>query len=689
MMSTRFILALLFSAALVLTWMPGAYSMQSVNSLLSGYNVSAPLIGSLTPVALSYSSNSYLALYKGGALYFVVNVTGPSYAIVTNTSRIAAIITGRTINTSLSQANFPALVAQMKKFQASSAGPINDCLTETGLSTGATCTLANYCNSCQTIPNCASALASTNGPSGILAVGIMQFASQYAWLNGSFSQFYLALSSVSSNNVASKLTLMNAAFMNISNLTQVIYKNSLFLVPSNYSQSVFSSCNPGMLPSSQPWYCTTLGYCMNPTYNYTKLAYMTSTVGMINSLPITNSQIMAIASNASSTEMSYISTVLSGQRRAQLSAMLNRTAPGYAALVGNANNLLSAVPNSILLNALNAFRAAYANVTSNYLTINLTAAGGVLAAGYANLTAAYKGVNATYSAVTSGAANSTARLIELQLGSGATSQQIGNLAFAQFRIDAAISSGNFTNITALSATSAAVSKGVSSYFVLPIDFVDIARRIDGPFITLMSSALGLSYSSAVSLAPTLGALLSLIIGAAALCLLFFYRSRLRAHHKVVLSRRIRRNWNMMFALIALAVVVYVLLTASLLSYANASAQVSDFRSALGSSKSIVLAVNGTQTRAIQSCLGKIQARMAAEGKSVIPATISGGVCAAENITGSADSCMGTYAKRGIPVVTLTNSTVPAIGVYSLYGTRLYASGNNAVMGSCYFSSLIG
>ncbi len=683
-MGSRLTFALLFAVAII-PGMLGAYSMKGVDSLLSGYSVPNSLVSSLSPVNLTLAGSSYVALYKGGALYFLVNVTRGNYSLVTNASSIYSVIRNRTISAALAQANPSALSAQMKRYQASSAQPLGDCLFETGLSQGATCTMQNNCASCQSIPVCFAAMFNN---SEILEPAIQTFASQYAWMNQSFNEFYSAANSLSAGNANAKIPIMNAAFLNITNLTENIYQNALFSPPSNFTSTSFSSCNYAANPSTLPWYCVAIGFCMNPTYNYTKLAYINSGLSALGALPISNNQVLAIATNTSSTENGYVATIIAGQKRAQLSAMLNSTIPGYAALVSSSASVLARIPNQALLNALTAFEATYAGATANYSTANITAEGVTLASEYAALKGAYAAVNGTYSSLISNSSSNTAKLIELQLG-GSSSQEIGNLAFEQFSLNSAIASGGSANILALNAEEASISRSLSSYYVSPVDLVGIARYFDGPFVTLIAPALGLGYSSAVSLAPALGALLSLIIGAVVFALLFVYRSRLHSHHKVALNRKTRRNWNIVFALLAALILVYAGLTALLVSYANASAPIGAFNGALKSSGSLVVVLNGTATQAMQSCAGKIEAQAQLEGKKIIQATFSDGICSADNITASEGTCMGTYADRGTPMVILTSATSPGIGVYSLYGTELMASGSDAVMGTCYVSSLIG
>ena len=66
-MGARLTFALLFAVA-VIPGMLGAYSMQGIDSLLTGYGVPGSVVNSLVPTNIAYSGGTYVALYRGGAL---------------------------------------------------------------------------------------------------------------------------------------------------------------------------------------------------------------------------------------------------------------------------------------------------------------------------------------------------------------------------------------------------------------------------------------------------------------------------------------------------------------------------------------------------------------------------------------------------------------------------------------------
>ena len=418
--TTRALLAFVFTVIAVSGGLH-AYSTQGVDSALSGYGVPSSVVSGLTAVNMTYSGHSYVALYSGKTLYFLLNVSSPSYSFVLNSTSIYDVINGHAVNVSVLQSNLTKLSSQMKLFISSSSSAINDCLMETGLSGGTTCTLANACESCQQIPVCKDALDATDGPSGPMGKGIMAFESQYDEMNSSLSAFYDGTSGITSSNAQSKLAQVTSAFNNISTISSTIYMNPIFPPTANITVAQTSTCiNYLSNMDSAPWYCNAIGFCLGLNYNYTKLTYMQGVLTVLNSLPIASSQVMLIADNASAMEGKYVASPPDKQQRAYVAKMLNTTLAGYGPLVNDTSALLTHVSNASLSGALATLKASYANAISDYATENLIATNQTLAAQYATLRRVYASENASYSSLLSLAKNNTRTLIELQMEGGTT-----------------------------------------------------------------------------------------------------------------------------------------------------------------------------------------------------------------------------------------------------------------------------
>lgn len=700
-MDTRQALVFVF-ILLSISAVSNAYSLPEVNSLLASYNVPGSLISTLQPVPLSYAGNQYLGMYNDSYPHFIINLTG-SYSIVLNSTAIYNIIRNYTITTSLSKANFTLLNSQMQLYKQASSGPLTDCLVETGLNTGATCTVQNNCQSCLFVPLCRCDLTGTNCPpnlpassvppgggvTGYFGKGIIQFASAYATLNSSYNTFLSSTNSTNLNNVLQNLARINSAYANISNISYSISHNPIFPPSANVTPNQIAGCASYVNQSIAPWYCSSIGYCENTNFNYTKLAYIGYVLGNINLLPLTNTQIFSLAFNVSANESTYAYPILSKERLAMLNKTLSKTAPDYAALVNDSAILLSHVSNATLKAQLNALMDNYDNITSNYFYTNFSKANITLATQYAGLEATYQQLNRTYSDVISLAENNTAHLIEIQLSSYVyASPQITNLALAQLALNGQISLGGLTNLSLLDQQLRALAAQINTYPTSPLTLNNVARAIDSPFIRSFSSALGLSYASAVASAPFVGALLSLIIGIALISLLFFARFYLETHHRLVSNSRTRQNWKTVFIILGAIVLVYFLATWYVLAGANARAPFGAFQSAYRSSGYVVVAINGTPTLNELTCASKISQQAISQNKTAVVAMFNNGLCTVSNNTQTVDSCLNFYGKTNIPVIVLTNSSRSGLSLYSLYGTVLRVSGNSTVMNDCYVSLLL-
>jgi hypothetical protein len=692
--STRILIFSLFM--MLIPCIASAYSLQNINQLLSGYNVSASLISSLEPVTLAYSSKAYVGMYdSSGNLDFLVNVSSSSYSLVLNSTAVFNIIRNYTISTILNKTNFGVLSVKMHRYENSSSGLLDECFDLTGLSNGDTCTLANYCESCLTVPICkcdltgygcpAGSTPPGGGAGGIFGTGIMQFESDYNMLNASFGIFYSSISSISKDNAATNIARIDNAFANISNITINFYKNVLFPPSANVTPDMLAGCSNYISQTNAPWFCNEVGYCESLSYNYTLLASIQAQLNAINMLPLSNTQILQLAQNTTKAELDYAYPVLSNQKLTVLDAMLNASLPNYKTLVNNSVVLLSHVNNGTLMRDLLILESNYSNTVKNYFSLNLTQANRTLAVEFANLSKVYSVLNSSYSSVLSIAENNTAKILELQLSNSGGSQDLGNLAFAELALNSEITASNITNTTAIGGKLSALSSRLSGYSASPITFAEIARGIDGAFIRVIAKSFNLSYQGGVSLAPIIGSLLSLIIGAILVLIIVIFRSNLKRNRKLVVNPKTAKNWRSVFIFLILCVVLYVEITYSLLSYASTFAPFGAFKNVYSSSSSLVVAINGTPTAGEYVCTTKINAQAQKEGKTVELVQFSNGSCKAGNTTLSTDSCLNSYAETNIPVIVLSYSSQDKLNLYSLYGTVLSASGNDTVMSSCYVS----
>lgn len=686
---------LLCAAILVLAapYLSSAYSPSSVNSLLFSYNVSPQLVASLNPVALSHAGHSYVGLYSGsGLLYFLVNASSSPYSIVLNSTSIYQVVGNYTINKSIASYNFTKLRDAMRSYIGSGASNLNFCLDITGLSTGLTCTLGNYCASCQAVPHCAQALNAFGGPSQPFGLGIMQLGNLSVQLNSSVASFYAATNGVNSSNILQKRAQISAAYANISSVTHSIPIDSVFPAPSNVTSNMVAGCVNYANVSRAPWYCKMADYCDAVSYNYTALAGVQLLMNGLGSLSLSGAQLQAYSANVSARETGYIGPVLSSQRKAQLDAMLAVAAPNYGFLVNGTASLLSHVNDSSLSSMLVALESGYRNATANYLSENFSKVNQTLGMQYSALSTYYVSLNKSYGAALSFARNNTAKLLELQIDDNQLSGQLASAALLQAKVNAELTGQNgVSNVSSVASQAKHVAAILAPYSVYSPSLVELARWADGGFIQGMASALGTGYGSSVALAPLFGALLSLIIGVVILAALFVFRSYMVAKRRIVHNERTRHNWRNVMLLVSALVALYFIFTYALLAYANSAAPFGAFSSAYASAGSVVVALNNTPSPSMSqyTCASRLSVAIAAGGKKPVVATFANGICKVGNTTSTVGDCMNYYSAHGVPMIVLTNSNQGSVSLYSLYGTVLDLSGNESVMNACYASLLLG
>ncbi len=668
----------------------GLVSAANPLALLSNYNVSNSIIGSASFSNITYSGINYTLVNVSGKPYFLINKTG-SGSFVLNVNSISEII-GPSITSSLSHGiNLSPIASDISTYINSSSASINDCLVETGLNQN-TCTASNLCNSCAVVPNCNRALYQTGGPSGVLASGIMVFEQEYNQLQNNMSVFNGYASNTNASNITLRAEAMNAALKNISKITSTIGENPLFPPPASAS---FSNCGSSgsitfnISSSSGDWYCNAIGYCMSTTYNSTLLAQTQAKLASIIAQLPTNSKILQFAENISSVENTYITPVLVKQHGAQLAKILNTTLSGFKVTINASLSLLEHVNNATLAQETAAASASYTNLTSNYAQINISAYSQKVAEQLSVLRSTYSKLNSSYSYAVGNAKNNTAVLIALQLA-GDKSNTTTALAYRQQELNSQLSvqlSGSELSsiVTEINAIAARIP-GLGSQVDISLEAV--SRAIDGPFVSAMAGALGMSYGATVALAPALSALLSLIIGAIAFALLYLEYRRLTGRHRIRHDARVRKAWSILFIIAAIVVLAYVLGTYVVAASANASAPISAFTGALSSSHAVIIAVNGTVTPSISACAAQISTYAKQRNYTTKTLYISGATCSGNSGVMNTSQCLNQYAAINTPVIMLTQSNSSSISVYSMYGTLIRASGTSGFTSACYVSYFV-
>ncbi len=683
-------LAVFVFAVSALLFAGSVYASTSAETLLKAYNVPNSLTASATFHNITYSGLVYTLVNVSSTPYFLINTTGQG-SFVLNASTAAKIIGPEMVSSLSSKLNFTPIENDMSSYINSSASSLNDCIQETGLNRG-TCTLGNYCNSCAEVPSCNKALYATNGPSGPLGEGIMLLEQQYASLESNISIFNEYANGTGSSNATIRSQKVVAAFANISKLTQIISENPLFPPPQNADLSSCGGSYAGSTTfniSSQSgnWYCNAIGYCQFTTYNASMLSRMQLLINNLNSELPTTASISRIAGNITSYENTYLTPVLASKQHKLLQSALNTTLAGFNSTLNESEMLLTHVNNATLRTDVSSALAGYLNLTINYLQVNITKYSQSISSQLSSLRQTYSKLNATYSAVLGEAKNNTAELIVLQLG-GDRSNKTSAMSFEQQQLNAQLDA-QISNITALKAKLNAISASIPALgSQIDLSPEALSRAIDGPFVSLISGATGMTYNNTVASAPILSALFSLIIGIILFLILFVQYLRLVHHHRIRHSPNVHRAWRMVFIIAAILVALYVIGTYLIAAAASSSAPASAFTGALASSHGVVIAINGTTSPALSNCASQISTYASQRGYKTSTIYLSGSTCTGAGSIMNTSECLNQYARLNIPVILLTQSSGNNMSIYSMYGTIAKATGSQAFINACYIGFLV-
>ena len=682
---------------LLLALLAASASAASYSSVLAKYNVSSSVTSILVPVPLQYKGANYTLLYLHGNPYLLANDTNGTLVFSSNTAY--AVAGNYMVSNALNSPYIHEAYVQMQNYEASSASSINDCAQETGLAgtTGEnTCTDANYCASCGTIPVCKKVLSGTGGPLGPFGQGIMQFEAQYSNLTSDYATFYSSTEYINSSNAQSSITSMNNAFSGIKAITEKIYQNPIFPPTANLTASSYAQCNiPGNIglasnlsSSSGPWYCNAVGFCAATTYNYSALNSISSLLSRISSLPISNTAVKTIAGNLSSNAYSYYKPILYKKKSVVYAHILNTTLLGYGRLVNNSLNLSAHISNSTFVDALSALQKSYANLTSNYVNLNLTTYNKTLASQMSSLASQYKTVNATYSSIKKLSESNTQLILTYQLDSNSQPSQLSALAFSEYGINNQIDS-KISNTKATYSQLQSVNQSLHTMSVQAPILPEIARAFDSGIVTSIEAGMSAPYAIKVASAPSYATLISLIIDLILLAILFAFYMSLNKKHHISANPEARRNWRIIFAVVIILIILDVAATYSSATQASSFAPASSFASAVNSAKTVLIINNGTST-GITNCSKQLSTALSSEGKTASVVSISStGLCTINGFVGNESSCLDHAAVESYPAIVLSNGNSSSINTYSFYGTALFVSGSYSFLNQCIPAQLIG
>ncbi len=652
-------------------------------SFLLAQYIPQAFIKNLSIVNITYNGSEYTLFYSNLTPYFLLNNTG----FVTNYTKIFYIIKPFILSKAISYANFSSLNNNMLKFINSSQAAINDCLRETGLDNGYTCTLSNHCQSCQSVPVCSIALYKTDGPTGPLGRGIMQFESQYSNLTTNLTNFYSAIALVNYSNIAIELNRINHAFANIYNITFSMPANPLFSPGPNITNQQIATCNYYTNISSAPWYCVALGFCGNTqgmlTFNYTILNNTKKELNYINSLPLTDSQIGSLAMHVVYEYDTYVEPKIIKQKTNELNTILNTTLFGYGKIVNESTLLLTSLNNKTLANALNKLEENYSILTTNYLFINLTQMNKTIYKLFENVTKLYNELSTTYNNTLRLANNNTVKMLYFELN-GNNNSKLAYLGFEQQALLRNISNGSINLIFSRLSN---ISSSLNTLHTTNNQLLDFVKYFNRGFIIFMANKTGFSYKDNIALVPFYSSLFSFFMWLILIGIVYAIYLILKLHHRIIHNKKVYRNWHILFAILFIIAIVYAIIVYAIAYNANHTTYLNEVINAINNSQYVAVGITNT-SYAQFSCAKDLLNRLNNIDKKAILIKINTYTCSVGNETLDINSCLNFYAQHQIPLIELVDSNNNSISLYNFYGTSIVYYANYSTMNSCYISDLI-
>ncbi len=668
-----------------------AGSFQSpLTSFLLSYNISAATIASSGFTNITSNGNTYVLMQISPGKEMVINSTH-GYSIMTNATLIAKVT-----NPYLSEKYYPnasvldSLNATFYKYKDAAAPPLADCLVETGLNQY-TFSIQNNGYSCQTVPVCYSVLGQLGGPSSVFGQAIMNFSTEYAFLNGSYNDFINAYSTLNASDFKSNLNIMSSAISGMSTAASQLPLNNLFPPPGT-ALSQLSNCAQ-YVPGQGPSYCNYIGYCEYTTFNSSILGTLGAQVNSLKNLPVsTASQVNQYDVNASNTATAYVEPVIIARNTTEYQKLLTSFYPEYNASVANSTMLLSRYDNSSLNRSLSIMESEFSLVKSKGINQNITRASDTLNGALQNLSSTYAAVSPKYLLIYNKALNDTVQLLYRQLNFRQVPKSLALLSVQQERINNMLNGRVTSNdLTPISVMLANVSSKVGA-FGSPLSLPAFVKSLDGGFVNSMLFGSGASIPSKIASAPLYAALISFIIGIAILLAVYGTTyARLKRKKKIKMHAKAKKAWMMLFAGIFILVLIYTLATYAIAGSANAFLPISGFMAASNSGNVIAIVVNqsGAANSSIVGCASALQATMSGLGKKVSVVSLDNYSCTIANSTASIDgpACYNRILGSNEPMVLLSPGSNSSIVYKGMYGTVLYANGQAASGASCYLNKI--
>jgi hypothetical protein len=692
----------LFGILVGLLLLSGTLHAATPNTALSAYlstYLSNSVISSSTYTNATFGSGHYTIIRLPSGQYLVAVAKGTSYLLVTNVSVIQSVLSPYLISSYYpNSATLGKLNTLITLYKDQSNAPLADCLVETGLRSGATCTYGNNCASCFSVPVCREALSGTGGVTGPLGTGIMNFSSQYNELNSSYNQYFSLLANITPTNINSNLAQMSSALSAISKASSQIPNNPIFPLPLGFNEQQLSVCPSYSTLASAPWYCQSLGFCETVSFNSSALSQAQTLVSSLQSLPVSNSTIHKISVNSSNLVAYYSLSLAKAKNYTLFNATMKLLLPAYNNAVANATIAYNRTQNPSITTALIRLKAIFATVQSAGPDQNVTKANTLIMGLISNLTAVSNVAGSAYQQMSMLAANNTLAVLIAQNNYKPIPTALAVLASKEQDLNARILQQNL-NTSAIRAATVQlqnISSGLKGFGGSSYLMQGFVKSFDSGFVSGLLNVLNMSPEAKMALSPTLATIESLIIGLVIILLVYLLlygrvkRKKHQHHHHM--APHVVRAWKLLFVALFVLLLIYLYATYIYASQANQFLPLSKFNSALGSSKRVYLITNTSEGNnlQLQQCITAIKGKLSAASITSTAITGSGDSCtmidsSGNNLTGI--DCYNNLLSLGSPAIEFggLNATFAYSG---LYGNVAHVGLGLAYGSSCYISKMI-
>ncbi len=636
-----------------------------------------------------------MQLSKVQNTYVIVNTTNNAYSFVLDNSTAYSLLRPLILvryypnSTVLNSLN-----ALMLSFQQTAAPPLADCLVETGLNTGLTCTLANGCASCQIVPVCRKFLAATSNyatsnstaslpvGSNLAVVSISNFSVAYSNLNSSYNSYFSLLSKINQSNAHSTFQLLHTSVNRLSNISTNLPHNPLFPVPQGFNPSNFSACT-SYVTTQAPWYCNAVGYCRATSFNSTKLYLISATLTNLAALPLSNTSQHAISENATLKAFSLLEPSL----QTSLTAIIDANYGMYNATTANSTALLGVYYNASLLNATTALQGTFTKLVGYDFHINASTYNATLASQFASLSLIYIPLNAQHNTLEAITTNNTALVLQRELEYQSEPSSLASLAYSQQSLNDLLVSGiNSSQYAAIYAQLKTVQSGLNAIGA-PTSMPAFIKKVDGGFVGSILGGSNAPVPDKLSAAPLYVFLLTLAISIVVILAIYFGTyHHLKRRNRLRLHAAAKRAWLILFIVLFVVGVAFSYLTSTYAAQANTFLPVDGFIAQIASHNTVFIAFNTNATAANQSirqCAATINDTLSDLNKTVDAIVIQNYTC-----IGSNPYCFDQILASGQPVIVLTQSPVSYVTYKGMYGQTLYAGGEAASGSQCYLNGIL-